>query len=75
MQEYGYNLQRSGWLTTFTEDKTQVMRSNEIPWRDACERHHFFFFILLATLTNKNDVIMASQCGVGMHSLLALSLL
>ena len=69
MQEYGYNLQRDGWLNAFTDEKSQAMRSDVIPWRGAREKHHVFFSILLATLTDKNDVIMDWQYGVGTHSL------
>jgi hypothetical protein len=68
MHEYGYNLQRDGWLNTFTDEKSQAMRSDGVPWRGAREKHHVFFSILLATLTDKNDVIMDWQCGVGTHS-------
>jgi hypothetical protein len=35
----------------------------------------FFFSILLATLTDKNDVIMDWQCGVGTPSFSTSSLL
>ena len=75
LQEYGYNLQRDGWLNTFIDEKNQTMRSDGIPWRGAREKHHVFLSILFATLINKNDVIMDWQYGVGMHSLLASSLL
>ena len=75
MQEYGYNLQRDGWLNAFTDEKSQAMRSDGVPWRGAREKHHVFFSILLATLTDKNDVIMDWQCGVGTPSLSASSLL
>jgi hypothetical protein len=43
MQEYGYNLQRDGWLNTFTDEKSQAMRSDGVPWRGVREKHHFFF--------------------------------
>ena len=75
MQQYGYNLQRDGWLNVFTDEKSQAMRSVGVPWRDAREKHHVFFSIFLATLTNKNDVIMDWQCGVGTPSFPASSLL
>jgi hypothetical protein len=75
MQEYGYNLQRDGWLNTFTDEKNQAIRSDGIPWRGAREKHHVFFSILFATLTDKNDVIMDWHCGVGTHSLSASSFL
>ena len=65
MQEYGYNLQRDGWLNVFTDEKSQAMRNNGIPWRGAREKHHVFFSILLSILTDKNDVIIEYQCGVG----------
>ena len=43
MQEYGYNLQRDGWLNTFTDEKSQAMRSDGVPWRGAREKHPVFF--------------------------------
>jgi hypothetical protein len=52
MQEYGYNLHRDGWLNTFTDEKSQTMRSDGVPWRGAREKHPVFFSILLATLTD-----------------------
>ena len=60
MQKYGYNLQRDGWLNAFTDG---------VLWQGAREKHHVFFSIFLATLTDKNDVIMDWQCGVGTHYL------
>ena len=75
MQEYGYNLQRDGWLNVFADKKSQAMRIDGISWRGAREKHHIFFSMILATLTDKDDVIMHWQCGVGTHSLSASSLL
>jgi hypothetical protein len=75
MQEYGYNLQRDGWLNAFTDEKSQTMRNDGVPWRGACGKHHVFFSIVLATPTKKNDVIMDWQCSVGTLSLSASSLL
>ena len=75
MQEYGYNLQRDGWLNVFTDEKSQVMRNDGVLWRGARVKHHVFFSILLATLTDKNDVIMDWQCGVGTPSFSTSSLL
>ena len=75
MLEYDYNLQQDGWLNAFTNEKSQAMRTVAIPWRGAREKYHVFFSILLAILTNKNDVIMDWQCGVGTHSLTESSLL
>jgi hypothetical protein len=43
MQKYGYNLQRDGWLNAFTDEKSQAMRSDGVPWRGAREKHHVFF--------------------------------
>ena len=57
-----------------TNEKCQAMRSDGVPWRGAREKHHVFFSITFATLTDKNDVIMDWQCGVGKHYLSALSL-
>ena len=74
IQEYGYNLQRDGWLNAFTDEKNQAMRNDGLPWRGAREKYHVFFSILLTTLTNKNDVIMDWQCSVGTHSLSTSSL-
>ena len=51
------------------------MRSHGIPWRGGRKKHHVFFSILLATLTDKNDVVMDWQCGVGTPSFSASSLL
>ena len=65
---------RDGWLDAFTDEKSEAMRNDGIPWRGARERHHDFFSILLATPTDKNDVIMDWQCGVGTPSLSASSL-
>ena len=62
-QEYGYHLQRDGWLNTFINEKSQTMRSDGIPWRGAREKHQALFSIIFATLTVKNDVIMDWQCG------------
>ena len=63
--EYGYHLQRDGWLNAFTDEKTQTMRSDGIPWRGAREKHQAFYSIIFSTLTDKNDVVMDWQCGVG----------
>jgi len=43
MQKYGYNLQRDGWLNTFTDEKSHDMRSDGVPWRGAREKHPVFF--------------------------------
>ena len=74
-QEYGYNLQRDGWLNVFTDEKSQVMRTDMIPWRGAREKYHVSFSILLAILIDNNDIIMDWQCGVCTPSLLASFLL
>jgi hypothetical protein len=52
MHEYGYNLQRDGWLNTFTDEKSQAMRSDGVPWRGAREKHPVFFpsFSLLSPI-------------------------
>ena len=75
MQEYSYNLQRDGWLNAFTDEKSQAISTDGIPWRGAHEKYHGFFSNLLAILTDKNDVVMNWQCGVGTHSLSASFLL
>ena len=73
-KKYGYHLQRDGWLNTFTDEKCQAMRSDGVPWRGTRKKHHVFFSIIFATLTNKNNIIMDWQCGVGKHYLSASSL-
>ena len=75
IQKYSYNLQQDGWLNVFTNEKSHAMRNDGVSWRGAREKHHVFFSILLFSLTDKNDVIMDWQCGVGTHSLSASSLL
>ena len=52
-------------MNAFTDEKSQTMRSDRIPWRGARQKHHIFISIIFATLTDKNDVIMDWQCGVG----------
>ena len=52
-------------MNAFTDEKSQAMRNDGVRWRGAREKHHVFFSILLATLTDNNDVIMDWQCGVG----------
>jgi hypothetical protein len=42
IQEYGYNLQRDGWLNAFTDEKSQAMRSDGVHWRGAREKYHVF---------------------------------
>ena len=51
------------------------MSNDRVPKRGACKKHHVLFSILLVTLTDKNDVIMNWQCGVGTLSFSASSLL
>ena len=75
MQEYGYNLQRDGWLNAITDEKNQTIRFDGIPWRGALEKHHVFFSILLVIPTDNNDVVMDWQCSACTHSLSASSLL
>ena len=65
LQKFGYNLQRDGWLNSFTEEKNQALRADGVPWRDAREKRHEFFAILFCALTNKEDIIMDWQCGLG----------
>ena len=43
MQEYGYNLQRVGWLNVFIDEKNQTMGNDWVPWRGAHEKHDVFF--------------------------------
>ena len=65
LQKFGYNLQRDGWLNSFTEEKNQALRADGVPWRGAHEKQHEFFAILFCALTNKEDIIMDWQCGLG----------
>jgi hypothetical protein len=53
MQRYDYNLHQDGWLNAFTDEKSQAMRTDVIPWRGAHERHHIFFSIILAIFTER----------------------
>ena len=65
LQKFGYNLQRDGWLNSFTEEKNQALRADGVPWRGTREKWHEFFAILFCALTNKEDIIMDWQCGLG----------
>ena len=48
------------------EEKNQVLREDGVPWRDAHEKRHEFYAILFYALTDKEDIIMDWQCGLGM---------
>ena len=75
-EDMSYNLKRDGWLNNFVDAKNQSMREDEVPWRGAREKCPEFFSIFLFVLTDKDDIIMNWQCGVGMFiiSLLFFSL-
>ena len=62
----GYNLKRDGWLNSFVDANNQSMRDDGMPWRGAREKGPDFFSILFSALTDKDDIIMDWQCGVGM---------
>ena len=64
----GYNLKRDGWLNSFVDAKNQSMREDGVPWRGAREKRPDFFSILFSALTDKDDIILDWQCGVGMIS-------
>ena len=64
----GYNLKRDGWLNNFVDAKNQSMREDGVPWRGAREKRPDFFSILFSALTDKDDIILDWQCGVGMIS-------
>ena len=64
-EDMGYNLKRDGWLNSFTDAKNQSMKEDGVPWRGAREKRPEFFSILFSALTNKDDIIMDSQCGLG----------
>lgn len=66
-EESGYHLQRDGWLNSFTEENSQAMRENGVPWRGAREKRPEFFSILISTLTDKNDIVMDWQAGTGLY--------
>ena len=63
--DMGYNLKRDGWLNSFTDLKNQSVRVDGVPWRGAREKRPDFFSILFTALTDKDDIIMDWQCGVG----------
>jgi hypothetical protein len=64
----GYNLQRDGWLNSFTDEKNQAMKEDGVPWRGAREKRHEFYSILFSALTDKDDIVMDWQCGLGLFS-------
>ena len=62
----GYNLKRDGYLNNFVDANNQSMREDGVPWRGAREKRADFYSILFSALTDKDDIIMDWQCGVGM---------
>ena len=65
----GYNLKRDGYLNSFVDANNQSMREDGVPWRGAREKRADFYSILFSALTDKDDIIMDWQCGVGMFSI------
>lgn len=65
VEDMGYSLKRDGWLNSFVDAKNQSMRGDGMPWRGAREKRSEFFSILFSALTDKDDIIMDWQCGVG----------
>lgn len=63
--DIGYNLKRGGWLNNYTDEKNQAMKEVGVPWIGACEECHEFFPIIFFAITDKDDIIMNWQCGVG----------
>ena len=64
-EDMSYNLKRDGWLNNFTDVKNQSMRDNGVPWRCAREKRPEFFSIIFSALTDKDDIVLDWQCGVG----------
>jgi hypothetical protein len=62
----GYNLKRDGWLNNFTDSKNQFVKVDGVPWKNAREKRPEFFSILFSALTDKDDIILDWQCGVGL---------
>jgi hypothetical protein len=64
-EDMGYSLKRDGWLNNFVDVKNQSLRGDGVPWRGAREKRSEFFSIFFSALTDKDDIIMDWQCGVG----------
>ena len=62
----GYNLKRDGWLNSFTDVKNQSVRDDGVPWRGAREKRPEFFSMFFSALTDKDDILLDWQCGVGL---------
>jgi hypothetical protein len=62
----GYNPKRDGWLNNFVDVQNQSVREDGVPWRGAREKRPEFFSILFSALSNKDDIVMDWQCGMGM---------
>ena len=65
-EDMGYNLKRDGWLNNFTDVKNQSVREDGVPWRGARGKHPEFFSILFSALTDKDDILLDWQCGIGL---------
>jgi hypothetical protein len=74
-EDMGYNLKRDGWLNSFVDVHNQSMREEGMPWRGAREKGPDFFSILFSALTDKDDIVMDWQCGVGMFLISLFSIL
>ena len=64
-EDMGYNLKRDGWLNNFTDGKNQSMREDGMPWRGAREKCPEFLSIIFFALTDKDNIILDWQYGVG----------
>ena len=64
-EDMGSNLKKDGWLNNFTDVKNQSMRENGVPLGGAREKRPVFFSIIFSALTDKDDIILDLQCGVG----------
>ena len=64
-EDMGYNLKRDGWLNSFADSKNQSMREDWVAWRGARENRPEFFSIFFSALTDKDDIIVDLQCGLG----------
>jgi hypothetical protein len=66
LEDMGYNLKRDGWLNNFTNVKIQSMRDDRVPWRGARKIRPEFFSIIFFNLTDKDDIILDWQYGIGL---------
>ena len=64
-EDMGYNIKKDGWFNSFADAKNQSMKEDGVPWRGAREKRSEFFSIFFSALTDKDDIIMDWQCGLG----------